>query len=361
MVRIPVFILILAALAACSGKPIVPYTIDGPPLALVPATTAGINDQRGRFREIACALLEEKGREQPGYRECEDALTRVGREPEGTGEPVYLGPSRRELTAAMVPGIGWECFRHWLKYEQNFGTEVRNFGYSSYVFHVDGLSGTTNNARQIRDKIMENTHLLHDHQLVMIGYSKGAPDILEAVVSYPEIHPYIAAVVSVAGAVGGSALAYTASESQLDLMRHVPESTCSKGDDEGLLSLRPDVRRAWLADNPLPQEIPYYSVVTLPLEGQISSVLKSAYNKLARIDPRNDSQVIFYDQVIPGSTLVGYLNADHWAVAVPVSEAHPFIGKTFVDKNAYPWRAMLESVVRFVEEDLDRREAAGNP
>ena len=44
------------------------------------------------------------------------------------------------------------------------------------------------------------------------------------------------------------------------------------------------------------------------------------------IDGRNDSQVIFYDQLIPGSTLLGYLNADHWAVAVPIARAHDTVG-----------------------------------
>jgi hypothetical protein len=85
--------------------------------------------------------------------------------------------------------------------------------------------------------------------------------------------------------------------------------------------------------------------------------LKSTYKKLAVIDPRNDSQVIFYDQVIPGSTLLGYLNADHWAIAVPVAESHPFIGKHFVDKNNYPRKAIFEAVLRFIEEDMDREQA----
>ena len=62
--------------------------------------------------------------------------------------------------------------------------------------------------------------------------------------------------------------------------------------------------------------------------------------KLSAIDPRNDSQVIFYDQVIPGSTLMGYLNADHWAIAVPIAESHPFIGRHFADKNTYPRQAI---------------------
>jgi hypothetical protein len=76
------------------------------------------------------------------------------------------------------------------------------------------------------------------------------------------------------------------------------------------------------------------------------------YRKLARIDPRNDSQVIYSDQIIPGSTLVGFLNADHWAVAVPIDRAHNVIGSTVVNHNDYPREALLEALLRYVEEDL---------
>jgi hypothetical protein len=113
------------------------------------------------------------------------------------------------------------------------------------------------------------------------------------------------------------------------------------------------VRRQWLADHPLPGSIRYYSLVTYPDPDQISSVLKNTYKKLDDVDSRNDSQVIFYDQVIPGSTLLGYLNADHWAIAVPVAEAHPFIGRHFVDKNEYPRQAVAEAVLRYIEEDME--------
>ena len=187
---------------------------------------------------------------------------------------------------------------------------------------------------------------------MLIGYSKGAPDTLEALVTYPEIHPYVGAMISVAGAVGGSPLANAAKESQLNLLKHIPDSTCTQGDGHAIESLRPATRRAWMQANPLPESIPFYSLVTYPEEDRISSVLKSSWKKLGSVDPRNDSQVIFYDQVIPGSTLVGYLNADHWAIAIPVSEKHPFIGRHFVDRNEYPRQAMFEAVLRFIEEDL---------
>ena len=33
----------------------------------------------------------------------------------------------------------------------------------------------------------------------------------------------------------------------------------------------------------------------------------------------------FYDQIVPGSTLLGYLNADHWALYVAIGRSHQFI------------------------------------
>ena len=81
---------------------------------------------------------------------------------------------------------------------------------------------STNNARQIRDAIMAMDLGPGAPRLVLVGYSKGAPDVLEAIVNYPEIRPRVAAVVSVAGAVGGSPLANDAEQYQADLLRHFP-------------------------------------------------------------------------------------------------------------------------------------------
>jgi pimeloyl-ACP methyl ester carboxylesterase len=333
----------------------VPYTADAVPQVLLPVTLAGIEDQRGRFREIVCAILEDHGRDLPHYRPCDEVLVQLGNEPEGTGAPVHLGPARRKLTAAFVPGVGWECIQNWMNYQNEFADHIGQFAYESHILKVDGLSGTDNNARQIRDSILAYADQTEPGSLVLIGYSKGAPDILTALVNHPEILPYIAAVVSVAGAVGGSPLAYDATEGQLDLLRHAPEADCSAGDGKGIESLRPAVRQQWLNENPLPDAIPYYSLVTYPLPDRVSSILKNTHRKLAVVDPRNDSQVIFYDQVIPGSTLMGYLNADHWAAAVPIAEEHPFIGRHFVDKNDFPRTALAEAIMRFVEEDLGGR------
>jgi len=127
---------------------------------------------------------------------------------------------------------------------------------------------------------------------------------------------------------------------------------CDKGDGGAVASLRPDVRSAWMAQNPLPPELRYYSLVTLPTPDRVSRIIEKTYRKLGAIDWRNDSQVIYSDQIIPGSTLLGFLNGDHWSIAVPLSRSHPTISRWWVNKNDYPREAMLEAVLRFIEEDL---------
>jgi hypothetical protein len=345
-------ILACCALAGCKTKPLIPYSTDAPPLALMPASQAGVQDKRARFREIYSAVLEARKLDVPDYRPCEDALNRLGSEPAGTGKPVDLGPSKRRLSVLMVAGIGYECFERWLEAPGTTARHVRQFGYDLQLIKVDALSSCANNARQIRDAIMAMPAETGSSRLVLLGYSKGAPDILEAIVAYPEIRSRIVAVVSAAGAVGGSALANDAKQYQADLLRHFPGATCSSGDGGGVESLRTATRKNWLAQNPLPRELHYYSLITLPQPDRISSILQSSYNKLARIDGRNDSQVIFYDQVVPGSTLLGYVNADHWALALPIARTHSTVASLFVTKNAYPREALLEAVLRFIEEDL---------
>ncbi|MGC1955495.1 MAG: hypothetical protein WA970_23545, partial [Gammaproteobacteria bacterium] len=145
----------VVGLSACSTPPLVPYTAETPPLILVPAAQAGVRDKRGRFREIFCQVLEARGPALPDYRPCDEALARVGFEPAGTGKKVDLGPSQRRLVAAVVPGVGWDCFSDWLDLKGSAAAHVRQFGYNQITLSVDGLSSSANNARQVRNAIMQ--------------------------------------------------------------------------------------------------------------------------------------------------------------------------------------------------------------
>jgi hypothetical protein len=191
-----------------------------------------------------------------------------------------------------------------------------------------------------------------------VGYSKGTPDILEAVTAYPELAGRVVAVVSLAGAVGGSPLADDTSQAKANMLTMVPGSRCDKeeGDNDAVASLRTDVRRDWLAEHELPAHIRYYSVVSFPRPERVSWALRHSYLLLGELDSRNDTQLIFFDQLIPGSTVVAILDADHWAVAVPVARSHSLIGSSLVNHNDFPREALLEALLRYLEEDL-----AGTP
>jgi hypothetical protein len=233
---------------------------------------------------------------------------------------------------------------------------LARFGHKVSILEVEALSSSTRNGRIIRDAVMAMHDPKEGMRLVLMGYSKGAPDILEAVADYPELQQRVSAVVSLAGAVGGSPSANTFEQSTLNLLQYLPGAKCDTGDEGALESLKPGVRKRWYANTTLPHTIRYYSVITYPDPDQISSILKSGYDQLSQIDSRNDSQLIFYDQLIPGSVLLGYLNADHWAVAIPINRNQPFLASTFVDKNAFPREVLWEAIIRFIEEDLNRVE-----
>lgn len=343
-------------IAGCASPPLQPFSTETTPVVLTPIGAAGVQDRRARFREIFCAVLDARRETLPDDRACEEALTLLADAPESTGAPVALEPSGAGLTAIFVPGIGWDCFADWLAPRNTVGAHLQSQGYGFALMDIDSLSSSAANARLIRDAIVADAFGVDDGSLVLIGYSKGAVDVLEAVTTYPEIRPRIAAIVSLAGAIGGSPLANVADQSDAALLRHWPGARCTEGDGGAVESLRPATRKAWLARNPPPADVRAYSIVAMPEPENVSTVLQPTHAKLARIDERNDSQLLFYDQIIPGGALLAYLNADHWSVAVPIARSHEFIGAALVDRNAYPREALVEAILRMIEEDVSGAE-----
>jgi hypothetical protein len=74
-------------------------------------------------------------------------------------------------------------------------------------------------------------------------------------------------------------------------------------------------------------------------------------NMLSRAEPLNDGQMIFYDQLIPDSTLLGYTNGDHWAIVLPLQDKWTYWGANAAGAR-YPRDLLFESVVLYVGEAL---------
>lgn len=335
-------------LAGCLGKPLLPYTLETPSLTLLPASQANIEDGRGRFREIYCAVQKDHGAKLPYDVPCEQVVLRLEGEPAPTGNPVVLDQAKLKHRVLLVPGLLNDCFEA-SKTFSYARAHVERLGYKVADLAVSGWSSSAHNAMMIRDALLV-ADFSRDEKVVLIGYSKGVPDILQALVEYPEIVGKVAAVVSIAGAVGGSPLTESMGELQKKILGKNPIVDCPPGVGDPIASLQRSFRQMWLSRNRLPASVRYFSLAAFAEKENTSTILQFSYDRLAQIDPRNDSQLIFYDQLIPGCTLLGYVRADHWAVAMPFSQDG--VVPILIDRNEFPREILLEAVIRFVEEKL---------
>jgi len=339
--------LCVAAMGGCTSTPLLAPDLAAPPAMLVPVGAAGVVDSRARFREILCAVTPPDS-----SRKCHAMLHRLGGEAQPSGRPVGQGPPRLPLRLAIVPGYGADCFAGLVTILGDARAHLATIGWLSIEVPVEGLSSSTRNAELIRNRVLAEP-LAPGERLVLVGYSKGTADMLEALARYPEIRPHIAAAVSLAGTVAGSPLADSPPRVLPWLARNAPGSGCDGGDGGAFESLRRSTRLAALSNYP-PSSIgvPMFSLGAFTARQDTSSILVPMHDRLSAMDPRNDSQTLFTDQLIPGSVLLGYLNADHWAVGLPLDQARPLLAALFTDHNAFPRPAMLEAVMRIVEETL---------
>jgi hypothetical protein len=79
---------------------------------------------------------------------------------------------------------------------------------------------------------------------------------------------------------------------------------------------------------------------------------------LKTIDPRNDGLLLFSDQVIPGAILLGYLNDDHWEVALPFEDNDSMPSKMISKQANYPREILLHAIILFVTENLNSSEGS---
>ncbi|HSN72451.1 MAG TPA: hypothetical protein VLT59_13135 [Steroidobacteraceae bacterium] len=343
--------LLIIALASAAGCVHLPQRAELAGKAaphLSPMAPGGLVDRRARFRELFCAAFERHVQGGTAEGECAEWLWQLPDESQSRSR----APAPNALQVYLITGAFSECF----------GPEARPFadeipaleaaGHAIDTIVVGGRSGPEHNAVQIADYLQAHPPR-PGLSVVMIGYSKGINDALQFLVDFPDLARQVDAVVSLAGSVAGSALAAEAAALYDVVLAHWPNEHCDPGDGEVIDSLRVDERRRWLEQHPLPEGPQYFSIAAFATRDRVASVLVPAWEWLLTRDDHNDGQLLTRDALLPNSSLLGYLHADHWAVAIAVEQEFDTLAARR-DERPFPRGALLDAILTFVGESLHR-------
>jgi hypothetical protein len=309
-----------------------------------------IRDGRAQFQAVFDTLNDDHGRTFPTWRPTGEALH------DAAGRARHEKPAPPPpCQVLVVPGLGASLFGPLGRPLDDALEHLRSLGHSAEVLRVSALGSSRRNARLL-DELFRESEREPDRPTIALGYSKGATDLIVALATYPEVARKLTAVVSLAGSIGGSPHADRLPGPLRSLLalghRWLPLG--------GAASLARSSHRAWLEASRLPAEVGLYSVVAHAGSKRISGVLRPAYERLRLIDPRNDSQVLRDDQIVPGSTLLAELNADHWAVALPLTQRWPALRRLGLGANDFPREILLEAIITIVMEDLRRPQSGAD-
>jgi len=256
-----------------------------------------------------------------------------------------------------VPGLFNECFEDLARPFADVQADLEAGGFTVDYFAVAGRGSVAQNAARLAGHFIGLPE--DDRPLIVFAYSKGLVDLLDFMVRYPDLARPIAAVVSVAGASNGSPLADRMHAIYRSLGAKFPLPGCARGTGEEIVDLRPDTRIAWWQDHGESLTVPIFTLVAAPQPDRVSPATRATYNELAKIDPRNDGKLLWQDQIPPRSHLLGYVNADHWSIAVPVLKEAP--KASFLFRDTAPRTALAEAAIEVVAATLAARQAPGNP
>jgi pimeloyl-ACP methyl ester carboxylesterase len=333
----------LLALGGCSALAL--RAIDfAQPTVRTELAAAGIADLRGQFAPVFCRHYSRY--RQAGEPACGHWL--AGAEAPETHPVAVLSPPGRPLaTVVLIPGIFGECVGRWVTPYSHDRAELERLGYRVVVVPVSGRGSSELNAGQIHAFFAETPV----ERAIVIAYSKGTLDFMTAA-AQPQAQSWskrIGAFVSVAGVVNGTPLASHGETLYDTLLARMPLSLCQAQDGGGVASLAylaaAKTRNAFAA---LSKPYPSYSLAAVADERAVNPVLQQPYTLLARLDGRNDGQVLLEDAILPGSGFLGTFRADHWSLTLPFEDSQEPLMRAFGTNNHFPRRALITAVLDFV-------------
>ncbi|MGZ8273277.1 MAG: hypothetical protein ACXWUM_05125 [Burkholderiaceae bacterium] len=324
----------------CAAPAVEPWYSAAPPVVLVGTQDAGVRDLRASYRSAVCRLLPE------GMR-CDQVLLQLPGEAGARATGPATADARR-YRIAFVPGLFSECFDHYARPFSDAQAALAADGFATEHVRLPGRGTSTANAARLADHFAQVAD--DPRPVIVFAYSKGLPDTLEFVVRHPKEASRIAAIVSVAGAANGSPLADDVYAPYRRWGASFPLPGCEPGSGKEIHDLRRDARLEWWRMNGSAVKVPVFALVAAPRPEQVSPATRSSFRRLARIEPRNDGKLLAQDQVVQGGYLLGYVNADHWAIAIPLSDAFPSWSALF--RDGVPRIALARAAIEVVADTL---------
>lgn len=331
-----------ATLSACAAQPLERFSQDVPPVVLTTVSSAGVRDLRAVYRGAACARLPDAA---PA---CDDVLLRLpGEGP--VPEPLPARDLTQRYRVAFVPGLFAECFERFVRPFDDARRGLESEGFAADYIRVSGRGSAAANAKRIAEQIAALP--ADPRPIILFAYSKGLTDALEFVVQHPGTAKRVAAIVSVAGAVNGTPLAERLESAYRGLAAVFPFPDCAAGNGDEIEDLRRDVRLEWWQRHRQAVTVPVFALVAAPRPDRVSPATRSTHARLSQIDARNDGKLLWQDQIAPGGFLLGFANADHWAIAVPLTEELPAL--SFAFRDDLPRAALVRAAIEVVAATLD--------
>jgi pimeloyl-ACP methyl ester carboxylesterase len=352
--------LLLAAALVLGGCAAAPPPAEVLAVPIQVQTIAGaprVVDGRTAFRSAFCSMLRAEGVAPPGDSTCDRWLWRLKDEPPGDADQAILPADLQHLEVVLVTGAFSECVGVASRPYSAGAARLQAAGAKVRTIVVGGRSGTSHNARQIADALAAS-QIDDDRKVILIGYSKGGLDILRFLVDFPDLAVRVDAVVGVASPLFGTPLADLAEPAYAALVAKLPYEKCPPGDGEVMASLQPQAALGWLVANPLPAGVRFYSLAAFTTREHVARALVPFWKHLGGTDVRNDGQILATDAVIPGSTLLGFANADHWGVAQTIETEHPVLAAR-QDPALFPLEQLFVAMVAFIADDLAQDARSG--
>ena len=300
------------------------------------------------YAKTFCSVLEHEFANE-SWETCDKYVRMPQAHPPGTLDRIPPG-----WTLLRLGGFGAQCLADTAETFADAGKHLEDVhGVPSPHVKLGAFDTTEQNAVRIRDFVATQPA---SSRFIVVAHSKGAADMMVALTTFPNELRQVRAIITVAGAVGGSWLVDRFQKLNQNLLSELSLPTCVQPRAAGpnaIDSMRRTNRQAFLAQHEH-LAVPAFSLSAVSTKENTSKILRPLWDRVAPYAQEQDSHIVEREAIVPGGTFLGRALGDHWAVAVPFDpndKVRPSALRV-IDKNRFPRPALVESAVRMALSSL---------